>query len=225
MMVNLDNLVCSAGNAYALYRSERFLHLAIRRTSLPPCFVSRRPTSTTTTTATIRWKLSTRERKKSLEDSLKTSDYSEHHLIPVYGFRRYDNTGEREIEGGGWEGSGGGLGGTMGAEERQTELRRLEARALVAERASLERRTRAEGGAEGAAFARAMCRRATARAEWIQKVDWNRRHPFIDVALLGCPHLHKASGQLVAVMSPRMAAWMIDEQQSNSAAATKYARS
>lgn len=50
------------------------------------------------------------------------------------------------------------------------ELRRLEARALAAERASLERRARAEGGAGGAAFARAMCRRATARAEWIQKV-------------------------------------------------------
>lgn len=50
------------------------------------------------------------------------------------------------------------------------ELRRLEARALAAERMSLERRARAEGGAEGAAFARAMCRRATARAEWIQKV-------------------------------------------------------
>lgn len=56
-------------------------------------------------------------------------------------------------------------------EERRMELRRLEARALAAERTSMERRARAEGGAGGAAFARAMCRRARARAEWIQKVD------------------------------------------------------
>ena len=56
------------------------------------------------------------------------------------------------------------------------ELRRLEARALAAERMSLERRSRAEGGPGGAAFARAMCRRATARAEWIQKVGQERSH-------------------------------------------------
>ncbi len=115
----------------------------------------------------ISWKLSTRERKKSLEDSLKNSEYSEHHLIPVYGFRPNNGDAtEREVG----RGEGTGCGGVVGAEDRRMELRRLEARALAAERASLERRARAEGGAGGAAFARAMCRRATARAEWIQKV-------------------------------------------------------
>lgn len=119
---------------------------------------------------TARWKLSTRERKQSLEDSLKNSDYSEHHLIPVYGFRRgNEDTNESQFSRG--EGSNAGGRSTSGAEERRMELRRLEARALAAERMSLERRSRAEGGAGGAAFARAMCRRATARAEWIQKVD------------------------------------------------------
>lgn len=113
----------------------------------------------------FRWKLSTRERKKSLEDSLKTSDYSEHHLIPVYGFRRNDNNeDESDVVGRGR------YGGTTGGEERRMELRRLEARALAAERTSMERRARAEGGAGGAAFARAMSRRALAKAEWIQKV-------------------------------------------------------
>lgn len=58
----------------------------------------------------------------------------------------------------------------IGGEERRMELRRLEARALAAERTSMERRARAEGGAGGAAFARAMSRRALAKAEWIQKV-------------------------------------------------------
>lgn len=104
-----------------------------------------------------RWKLSSRERKKRLEDSLKSSDYSEHHLIPFYGFRCADDSGN------------------VGVEERRVELRRLEARALAAERAALERRARAEGGAGGAAFARAMSRRALARAEWIQKVFSHKR--------------------------------------------------
>lgn len=132
---------------------------------------SKNPTPKLTPTA--RWKLSTRERKKSLEDSLKNSDYSEHHLIPVYGFRR-GNEDAVESEGDGGEGSNGGGGGASGAEERRMELRRLEGRALAAERMSLERRSRAEGGPGGAAFARAMCRRATARAEWIQKVGQER---------------------------------------------------
>ncbi|CAM9575653.1 unnamed protein product [Ectocarpus fasciculatus] len=115
------------------------------------------------------WKLSTRERKKSLEDSLKASDYSEHHLIPVYGFRCNDDDEGHEDDPGGPE-EGGRRVRTMGVEERRIELRRVEARALAAERASMERRSRAEGGAGGAAFARAMSRRALARAEWIQKV-------------------------------------------------------
>ncbi|CAB1107847.1 unnamed protein product [Ectocarpus sp. CCAP 1310/34] len=117
------------------------------------------------------WKLSTRERKKSLEDSLKASDYSEHHLIPVYGFRSSDDK-EKEDDPGGTE-EGGCRDRTMGVEERRVELRRVEARALAAERASMERRSRAEGGAGGAAFARAMSRRALARAEWIQKSDFS----------------------------------------------------
>lgn len=116
-----------------------------------------------------RWKLSTRARKKSLEDSLKHSDYSEHHLIPVYGFRRDNEDAGESADGGGQINTGDG-GGARGAEERRMELRRLEARALAAERVCLERRARAEGGAGGAAFARAMCRRATERAELIQKV-------------------------------------------------------
>ncbi|CAM9126713.1 unnamed protein product, partial [Hapterophycus canaliculatus] len=110
------------------------------------------------------WKLSTRERKKSLEDSLKASDYSDHHLIPVYGFRRNGNENERDAGGRGRHG------GLIGGEERRMELRRVEARALAAERTSMERRARAEGGADGAAFARAMSRRALAKAEWIQKM-------------------------------------------------------
>lgn len=99
-----------------------------------------------------RWKLSTRGRKKSLEDSLKSADYSDHALIPVYGFQCVDDPE------------------AAGLEERRKELCRLEARALAAERTALERRSRAEGGAGGAAFARAMSRRALARADWIQKV-------------------------------------------------------
>ncbi|CAN0229206.1 unnamed protein product, partial [Ectocarpus sp. 6 AP-2014] len=114
------------------------------------------------------WKLSTRERKKSLEDSLKASDYSEHHLIPVYGFRSNDDREQEDDPGGTEEGDR--RDRTMGVEERRKELRRVEARALAAERASMERRSRAEGGAGGAAFARAMSRRALARAEWIQKM-------------------------------------------------------
>lgn len=99
-----------------------------------------------------RWKISTRGRKKSLEDSLKSADYSDHALIPVYGFQCVDDPE------------------AAGLEERRKELCRLEARALAAERTALERRSRAEGGAGGAAFARAMSRRALARADWIQKV-------------------------------------------------------
>ncbi|CAM9334082.1 unnamed protein product [Ectocarpus sp. 13 AM-2016] len=114
------------------------------------------------------WKLSTRERKKSLEDSLKASDYSEHHLIPVYGFRSNGDKKTDDDPGGTEE--GGRHDQTMSVEERRIELRRVEARALAAERASMERRSRAEGGAGGAAFARAMSRRALARAEWIQKM-------------------------------------------------------
>lgn len=124
--------------------------------------------TTLTFTHRIRWKLSTRERKKSLVDSLKHSDYSEHHLIPVYGFRPSNSEAIEREPGRGEESGGGGVAGT---EERRMDLRRLEARALAAERASLERRARAEGGAGGAAFARAMCRRATARAQWIQKAS------------------------------------------------------
>lgn len=104
--------------------------------------------------ASDRWKLSTRGRKKSLEQSLWASDYSDHHLIPIYGFRFTNGPGASD----------------RGMEERRREQRRLEARALAAERAALERRARAEGGAGGAAFARAMSRRALARAELIQKV-------------------------------------------------------
>lgn len=115
-------------------------------------FLSLSPSSRLLTSA--RWKLSTRGRKKSLEDALKTSDYSDHHLIPVYGFRCTDDCGGTDIE------------------QRRLELHRLEARALAAERTALERRARAEGGAGGAAFARAMSRRALARAEWIQKVTF-----------------------------------------------------
>lgn len=99
-----------------------------------------------------RWKLSTRDRKKSLEDSLEAADYSEHHLIPVYGFRS-----AHDVDG-------------AGVEERRVGLRRLEERALVAERAALERQARAEGGVGGAAFARAMSRRALAKSARIQKV-------------------------------------------------------
>lgn len=85
-------------------------------------------------------------------DALRSSDYSDHHLIPVYGFR-YEN-----------EPSGGDTG------ERRLEQRRIEARELAAESVALERRARAEGGAKDAAFARAMSRRALARAQWIRKV-------------------------------------------------------
>ncbi|CAM9419914.1 unnamed protein product [Ectocarpus fasciculatus] len=58
----------------------------------------------------------------------------------------------------------------MGVEERPKELRRVEARTPAAERASMECRSTAEGWAGGAAFARAMSRRALARAEWIHKM-------------------------------------------------------
>ncbi|CAM9224439.1 unnamed protein product [Laminaria digitata] len=109
------------------------------------------------------WKLSTRGRKKSLEDSLKASDYSDHHLIPIYGFRCNNNDDDYNY-------GGGTTGTTIADEERRVELRRLEARALAAERTALERRSKAEGGAGGAAFARAMSRRALARAELVQKM-------------------------------------------------------
>lgn len=99
----------------------------------------------------FRWKISTRGRKNSLEAALQSADYSQHHPVPVYGFRYADDWGH-------------------GTKEHRQEQRRLEARALAAERAALERRSRAEGGAEGAAFARAMSRRALARADRIQKV-------------------------------------------------------
>lgn len=89
-----------------------------------------------------------------MEESLKTSGYSEHHLIPVYGFRCTDDLEAAE------------------SNDRRVELRRVEARALLAERAALERRARAEGGTGGAAFARAMSRRALAKADWIQKVTY-----------------------------------------------------
>lgn len=141
----------------------------------------------------FRWKLSTRERKKSLEDSLKASDYSEHHLIPVYGFRSNDGKKNEDDPGGTEE--GGRRDRTMGVEERRTELRRVEARALAAERASMERRSRAEGGAGGAAFARAMSRRALARAEWIQKVHL----PCLYHACLVCIESHVSLSLSISV--------------------------
>lgn len=89
-----------------------------------------------------------------MEAAFQSSEYSDHRLIPVYGFRY-----ERENNGGG-----------SVSEEKRAEQRRLEARALAAESVAVERRVRAEDVAQGAAFARAMSRRALARADWIRKV-------------------------------------------------------
>lgn len=86
-----------------------------------------------------------------VEEALRLSNYSNHHPIPIYGFRLANTSREHD------------------SEDRQRVRRRVEMRALVAERAVLERRAQA-GGGHGAAFARAISRRATARAKWVQKV-------------------------------------------------------
>ncbi|CAM9623779.1 unnamed protein product, partial [Choristocarpus tenellus] len=99
------------------------------------------------------WKLTTRGRKNKLEKALETTHYSNHHPIPIYGFRFSDDEPERKA----------------GTAARREDQHRLHMRAMAAERAVLERRTQATK-VKGAAFARDMASRAHARAVWIRKM-------------------------------------------------------